>query len=142
MLKLTKHGCRNAALPHLPQRTSMKLKTLTVGVFLALAACTTPADVSMPIGTGQEADAVVTVADTARGFTVDVKYRRYQMIPETSAVLTTCRSTAIARVTEEARNRGREIQPLAEQDVRVSTGRNGVLGFTSCRAFAEAVWKQ
>lgn len=96
----------------------------------------------MPIGTGRDADAVVVVADTATGFTVDVTYRRYQMIPETNAVLTTCRSTAISRVAEEARNRGREIQPLAEQDVRVSTGRNGLLGFTNCRAFAEATWKR
>ena len=118
------------------------LHMLTMGAILALAGCTTPADVSAPIGTGKDADAAVTVRDTSRGFSVDVTYRRYQFIPETSAVLTTCRSTAIARINEEARNRGREIEPLAEQDIRVSTGRNGVLGFTNCRAFAEATWKQ
>lgn len=142
MLIITNRSYDNAALSRPLKRTTMKPTILAVGAVLALGACTTPADVSMPIGTGQNADAVVTVEDTARGFTVDVTYRRYQMIPETSAVLTTCRSTAMARVAEEARNRGREIQPLSEQDVRVSTGRNGLLGFTSCRAFAEAIWKQ
>lgn len=120
----------------------MNTKTLVLSTTLALTACTTPADVSKPIGAGRGNDAKVVVADTPGGFTVDVKYSRYQMIPETSAVLTVCRSTAIARVAEEAKSRGREIEPLAEQNVRVSSGRNGILGLTSCRAFAEATWKR
>lgn len=117
-------------------------KALALSASLALAACTTPADVSKPIGAGKGNDAKVVLADTPEGFTVDVKYSRYQMIPETGAVLTVCRSTAIARVAEEAKNRGREVEPLAEQNVRVSSGRNGILGLTSCRAFAEARWKR
>lgn len=120
----------------------MLMNAKTLALCLALAACTTPADVSKPIGAGRGNDAKVVVADTPGGFTVDVRYSRYQMIPETSAVLTVCRSTAIARVAEEARSRGREVEPLDEQNVRVSSGRNGILGLTSCRAFAEATWKR
>ena len=41
----------------------------------------------------------------------------------------------------EAKVRGREIEPINEQTVRVSTGRNIVNARTSCRAFAEARWK-
>jgi hypothetical protein len=121
---------------------TLKTHALALSATLALAACTTPADVSKPIGAGKGNDAKVVVSDTPAGFNVDVKYSRYQMIPETSAVLTVCRSTAIARVAEEAKSRGRKVEPLAEQNVRVSSGRNGILGLTSCRAFAEATWKR
>lgn len=114
----------------------------TLALCLALAACTTPADVSKPIAAGKGNDAKVQIIDTPEGFNVDVKYSRYQMIPETSAVLTVCRSTVIARVAEEAKNRGREIEPIEEQNVRLSSGRNSILGLTACRAFAEAKFRQ
>lgn len=119
----------------------LNTKTLVLSAAAALAACTTPADVSKPIDAGKGNDANVQVADTAVGFTVDVKYSRYQMIPESSALLVACRSIATARAYEEAKSRGREIEPINEQTIRVSTGRNGLLGLTSCRAFAEARWK-
>ncbi len=114
--------------------------TVLAGLF-ALAACTTAADVSKPLAEGQGNDAKIKVADTATGFSVDVRYSRYQFIPETGALLVACRSIATARAYEEAKNRGREIEPINEQTIRVSTGRNGIVGLTTCRAFAEAQWK-
>lgn len=114
--------------------------TVLIGLF-ALAACTTAADVSKPLAEGKGNDAKIKVADTATGFSVDVRYSRYQFIPETEAVLTACRSIATARAYEEAKKRGREIQPINEQTIRVSAGRNGIVGLTTCRAFAEAQWK-
>jgi hypothetical protein len=119
----------------------MPAKIAAACAALALAACTTPADVSKPIDSGKGSDAKVQVIDTPDGFNVDVKYSRYQMIPESGALLTACRSIATARAYEEAKKRGREIQPINEQTIRVSTGRNGLLGLTSCRAFAEAKFK-
>jgi hypothetical protein len=109
---------------------------------LLTGACTTPADVSKPLAAGKGNDAKIAIADTATGYTVDVRYSRYQFVPETSALLVACRSIATARAYEEAKNRGREIEPINEQTIRVSTGRNGILGLTSCRAFAEASWKR
>ena len=97
--------------------------------------------VSQPLDAGKGNDAKIKVADTRGGFTVDVRYSRYQFIPESGALLEACRSIATARAFEEARNRGREIEPINEQSIRISTGRNGLLGLTSCRAFAEARWK-
>jgi predicted small secreted protein len=124
----------------------MKRQTVTAGAVallaMALAACTTAADVSKPIEAGKGNDAKVQIIDTADGFNVDVKYSRYQMIPESSALLVACRSMATARAYEEAKTRGKEIEPINEQTIRVSTGRNGLLGLTSCRAFAEAHWKR
>lgn len=115
--------------------------TLPLCAALVLAACTTPADVSKPIDAGKGQDAKIKIIDTAAGFDVDVRYSRYQFIPETSALLVACRSIATARAYEEAKSRGREIEPINEQTIRVSTGRNGLLGLTSCRAFAEAKFK-
>lgn len=120
----------------MPSTTRAKCALITS---LALAACTHPADVSKPIAADSNVKAVV--KDTPGGFTVDVRYKRYQFVPETSALLTTCRSAATSRAYEEAKNRGREIEPLNEQTIRVSAGRNGLLGLTSCRAFAEARFK-
>jgi hypothetical protein len=120
----------------------LKTKTLVLGASLALSACTTAADVSKPIEAGKGNDAKVQIVDTADGFSVDVKYSRYQMIPESSALLVACRAIATARAYEEAKGRGKEIEPINEQTIRVSTGRNGLLGLTSCRAFAEAHFKR
>ena len=103
-----------------------------------LAACTTPADVTKPIGEGQHNDAKVEVKDIPNGFSVFVRYDRYQFIPETGALLVACKSLVTARAYEEAKSRGREIEPINEQAIRVSTGRNGVLGLTFCHAFAES----
>lgn len=114
---------------------------LSLSATLTLVACTTPADVSRPLYAGKGNDAKIKVVDTAGGFTVDVRYSRYQFIPESSARLLACRSIATARAFEEAKTRGREIEPINEQSIRISTGRNGLLGLTSCRAFAEARWK-
>jgi hypothetical protein len=116
-------------------------RALPLCLLLALGACTTPADVSRPLDAGKGNDAKIKIADTKNGFTVDVRYSRYQFIPESSALLEACRSIVTARAFEEASNRGREIEPINEQSIRISTGRNGLLGLTSCRAFAEARWK-
>ena len=117
-------------------------RNTTALALLALAACTQPADVRAPIGVGKHNDAKVEVKDVQGGFTVYVRYNRYQFIPESGALLVACRSLVTARAFEEAKNRGREIEPINEQAIRVSTGRNGVLGLTFCRAFAEARFKR
>ncbi|KXU29489.1 hypothetical protein A0J57_23125 [Sphingobium sp. 22B] len=119
------------------------MKKITPVLCLAiLSACTTPADVSKPLTAGSDKNATFNVQDTANGFTVDVRYSRYQFIPEADALLVACRSIATSRAYEEAKRRGRDIQPINEQTIRVSTGRNAFNGRTACRAFVEAVWKE
>ena len=117
----------------------MKMKTLVL--CLALAACTHPADVSRPLTEVEDKNAHFTVNDTAAGFTVEVRYSRYQFVPEASALLVACRSLATARAYDEAKRRGKEIEPINEQTIRVSTGRNILNARTACRAFVEARWK-
>lgn len=106
-----------------------------------VSACTRPADVSKPLSAGGDKNAKFTIKDTANGFTVDLRYSRYQFVPEADALLVACRSIATTRAYEEAKSRGREIQPINEQTLRVSVGRNIINARTACRAFVEAVWK-
>jgi hypothetical protein len=113
---------------------ALLLLTLTAG------ACTTPSDVSKPLSAVPDKNAKIAVKETNDGFSVDVSYSRYQFIPETGAIIMACKSIALARAREEATSKGRAIQTLSDVDVRVSTGRNGLTGGTSCRAFVEAKW--
>ena len=108
---------------------------------LALAACTHAADVSRPLTEVADKNAKFKVKDTPTGFSVEVSYSRYQFVPETSALLTACRSLVTSRAYEEAKSRGREITTINDQTIRVSTGRNILNARTTCRAFAEATWK-
>ncbi|WP_271299200.1 hypothetical protein [Sphingomonas sp. CV7422] len=117
-------------------------KTLALSAALALAACTHPADVSRPLTEVADKNAHFMIKDTAAGFSVEVRYSRYQFVPETSALMTACRQLATARAYDEAKRRGREIEQINEQSVRVSTGRNIIKARTACRAFAEAKLKR
>jgi hypothetical protein len=119
----------------------MKKITIILGAFALLSSCTTPADVSKPLSAGGDKNAKFEIKDTASGFTVDLRYSRYQFVPEADALLVACRSIATTRAYEEAKNRGREIQPINEQTLRVSVGRNIINARTTCRAFVEASWK-
>lgn len=117
------------------------LKFSAITLAIALGACTQAADVSTPLNEAPDKNAEFTVKDTSTGFTVEVKYSRYQFVPEASALLVACRSLVTSRAYDEAKARVREIEPINEQTIRVSTGRNIVNGRTTCRAFAEAKWK-
>jgi hypothetical protein len=120
----------------------MKTKTLVLSAALALAACTHPADVSHPLTEVADKNAHFTVKDTSEGFSVEVRYSRYQFVPEADALMVACRSLVTARAYDEAKTRGREIEPINEQTIRVSTGRNIIKARTACRAFATAIWKR
>lgn len=115
--------------------------TIPLLLLVAVSACTTPADVTQPLSNASDKNAEFKVNDTASGLAVELRYSRYQFVPETDALLTACRSMLTARTYEEAKNRNRTIEPIDDQQIRVSTGRNIIKGRTSCRAFVEARWK-
>ncbi len=75
------------------------------------------------------------------GFGISIYYSRYQFIPESDAVATACKQALTSIAWEQAEKQGKEIVPLNEQAIRISMGRNGMTGITSCSAFATAKWK-
>jgi len=70
--------------------------------------------------------------DSLKGFTVNVIYERYQFIPESDAVALACKQAATALVFELADAEGRMLKPINHDRIRLSMGRNGVTGITSC----------
>lgn len=75
------------------------------------------------------------------GFEIEIEYSRYQFIPESDAVAAACKSQLLALAYEHADAEGRTLEPINEQRIRVSMGRNGLAGITTCRAHGVAKWK-
>lgn len=124
----------------LAQGNTMK-RIVPLLLLTSLSSCTTPADVSQPLSASSDKNVDFTVTDTPAGFNVEVRYSRYQFMPETGALFAACRSALTARAYEEAKQRNRAIEPINEQEIRVSAGRNIVNARTACRAFVAVRWQ-
>ncbi len=106
-----------------------------------LSACATPVShTNIPLST-YDKDTEYGLEDRPDGFEIVVHYSRYQFIPESDAVATACKSALTSIAWEVAEKKGRKIDPINEQRIRISMGRNGFSGITSCQAFAVAKWK-
>lgn len=81
------------------------------------------------------------IEERTDGFAVSIYYSRYQFVPESEAVATACKQALTSIAWEHSEKVGRPIEPINEQAVRLSMGRNGLTGITSCRAYAVAKWK-
>lgn len=107
-----------------------------------LTACATPVShTDIPLST-YDKDTKYGLDDRPDGFGITVNYSRYQFIPESDAVATACKSVLTSIAWEIAEKKGKKIEPINEQRIRISMGRNGLSGITSCQAFAVAMWKQ
>jgi hypothetical protein len=109
---------------------------------LLLSACATPVShTTAPLST-YDKDTEYGLEERPDGFGITVYYSRYQFIPESDAVATACKSSLTSIAWEVAERKGRQIEPINEQRIRISMGRNGFVGITSCQAFAVVKWKQ
>lgn len=112
-----------------------------LGAACVLAGCATAKRQSdIPLDRSAQ-DARYGVKPVANGFEIEMEYSRYQFIPESEAVATACRSQLLALAYQHADAEGRALEPINEQRVRVSMGRNGLTGITTCRAHGVASWK-
>ena len=107
-----------------------------------LTGCATPTRMTDSSMTAYDKDTDYAVSARPDGFSIAINYSRYQFIPESGAVATACKSALTAIAYEQADKQGRKIQPLNEQRIRISMGRNGLSGITSCSALAVAEWQQ
>jgi hypothetical protein len=121
------------------KRNVLVLPLLTI--ITTLGGCATPVGHSnIPLST-YDKDTEYGIEKRNDGFGITVYYSRYQFIPESSAVATACKSQLTSIAWEHAEKAGREIEQLNEQRIRVSMGRNGISGITSCQAQGIAKWK-
>lgn len=116
----------------------MKGILLTVSAIISFNACTT-ANLSNSLMVAYDANTKYAVENTENGFKLMVDYSRYQFIPETDAILTACRSALTSIAYEVARSDSKSIKTINEQEIRVSSGRNGLTGVTTCQA-SVPVW--
>ena len=99
---------------------------------LVLAGCASPSS--------KGGDAIYKVEDHAGGFTISTTYSKYQFVQESQAVQTACKQGLFAAAHDLAESLGRKIEQINEQRLRISMGRNGVTGMTSCEASVPVVW--
>lgn len=118
------------------------MKSLSSIVFsILLAGCATPVShTNIPLST-YDKDTEYGLEKRVDGFGITVYYSRYQFIPESDAVATACKSQLTAIAWEYSDKVGKPIEPVNEQRVRISMGRNGISGITSCQATAIVKWK-
>jgi len=86
-------------------------------------------------------DTDYSVTNTKNGFTISIQYSRYQFIPESQALIEGCKSSLLNAAYDHAETSNREIEPINEQRIRLSTGRNGFTGMTSCSAIVSVEYQ-
>jgi hypothetical protein len=116
-------------------------RTLTAALICALlASCATPVSYTNKPLAQYDKDTEYAVEERPDGFALTVYYSRYQLIPESGAIATACKSALTSIAWEIAEKRARKIAPINEQRIRISLGRNGLSGLTSCSATAAVDW--
>ncbi len=108
---------------------------------LFLSGCATPVSHTNAALSTYDKDTEYNIDSRPDGFGITVYYSRYQMIPESSALATACKSQLTAIAWEHSDQVGKEIEPINEQRIRISMGRNGLSGITSCQASGIVKWK-
>ena len=79
-------------------------------------------------------DTEYSVEDNQNGFVLSIFYERYQFTPESTSVAASCKSALTSLAWEIAQKKGRDIQQINDQQIKLSMGRNGFTGITSCSA--------
>ncbi|HFQ4990033.1 TPA: hypothetical protein ACGUVV_004964 [Vibrio vulnificus] len=106
----------------------------------SIVGCATPVShTNIPLST-YDKDTEYGIEEREDGFGITVYYSRYQFIPESDSLAEACKSQLTAIAWDHADNVGREIEPLNEQRIRISMGRNGLTGVTSCQANGVVKW--
>jgi hypothetical protein len=113
---------------------------ITIASITLLTGCATPVGHSnIPLST-YDKDTEYGIEPREDGFGITIYYSRYQFIPESNAVATACKSQLTSIAWEHAEKSGKKIKPMNEQRIKVSMGRNGITGITSCQANGIAEW--
>jgi hypothetical protein len=106
----------------------MKFRWIILVAFfgmIEICGCATPVSyTNTPLAT-YDKDTEYAIDDRQDGFSVTVYYSRNQFIPESDAVAVACKSALTSIAYDYGEKRGRKIEPVNEQRIRISMGRNG-----------------
>jgi hypothetical protein len=105
-----------------------------------LSGCARPVGHTNVPMTTYDKDTEYNITPNENGFAITVFYSRYQFYPESDAVATACKSNLTAIAWEYSDKTGKKIEQINEQRIRISMGRNGLSGITSCQAYVTTKW--
>ncbi|WP_221077140.1 hypothetical protein [Agarivorans aestuarii] len=119
----------------------MKLYLVSALVLLMLGCARPVSHTNIPLSTYDD-HTEYGIEDNEKGFGITVFYSRYQFIPESDSLATSCKGQLTSIAWEHSDSVGKEIEQINEQRIRISMGRNEITVITSCQAYALAKWKE
>ncbi len=119
-------------MPHLCRMASLTMLSLAV-------ACSTAATPPGPRMKAYDDNTQYRVEDTRRGFKLTIRYSEYQFRPDERAVGFVCIQTLVSLAHEIADERGLTIEQIDRERVRLTFGRNGLTGRTTCSGSVSVV---
>lgn len=119
----------------------MKKLLSSIACVAVLSGCAAPTTYTSAPFIQYDKDTEYAVEDRPNGFDISVNYSRYQFIPESASVATACKQALTSIAHEEADKRKRKIETINEQRIKISMGRNGFAGTTTCAANVQVLWQ-
>lgn len=107
---------------------------------LLLTGCTAPAQFTKAPMQRHDNHTRYAVEQRKDGFQLTIEYGRYQFVPEASANEAACRQALTSLAWNLAEKQGKKIEPINEQRIQMSLGRNALSGVTMCAASAPVKW--
>jgi len=114
------------------------LIVLAVCIF---AACATPASHTNEALSTYDKHTEYSIEENDNGFSIRVYYSRYELV-ESTDVARACKQQLAAIAWTYAENKRRAIEPITEQQIRISMDRTVIKADTSCQADAVISWKK
>jgi len=118
-----------------------KLGILVAATALTIVACASAPRYTDKPYTRYDKNTEYVISDESDGFTVFVYYSVHQYYPNENAVQQVARQNVMAIAYEYADRNKKEIQPINEQRIKISSARNGLLGRTTASASLRIFYK-
>ena len=128
--------------PELSRKLQAALTLCASILVLGFMGCATPVSHRNIALSTYDKDTEYGLEENPSGYGLTIYFSRYQFIPESTSVATSCTTMLTAIAYEISETKGKKINPINEQKIRLSMGRNGFSGITSCQAFAAIEYAQ
>ncbi len=111
-------------------------------ISFSLISCTTPLRYTDKPLQPYDRDTQYRIDETYNGFDITVYHSRFQFYPELTAIALGCKSALTSIAYEYAQKKNRNIKPINEQMIKISTGRKIGAGITSCSATVQVQYQE
>ena len=120
----------------------MKNIMIVLVISLGLVSCTTPLRYTDEPLQPYDRDTQYRIDETYNGFAITIYHSRFQFYPDLTAITLACKGALTSIAYEYAQKQNRDIKPINEQMIKVSTGRKIGVGITSCSATVQVQYQE